>query len=100
MARTTQGGAYEARGRYFMRVTIASAQRRAVALPWVTASLWEAHAPGEAPCPCGACVRARYVQELVTRYRAGGADLEMLESLLKSASTADAERMAAIGRAV
>jgi integrase len=100
MARTTQGGAYEARGRYFMRVTIAAGQRRAVALPWVTASLWEAHAPGDAPCPCVACVRARDVQALVTTYRAGGADLEMLEALLKSAASADAEKMAAIGRAI
>lgn len=97
--REAQGGAYEARGRYFLRVTVAAGKRRAVALPWVTAEDWAKHGSDE-PCPCVACVRAREVQALVTRYRDGGADLELLDALVRSAAAADAGKMAAIERAV
>ena len=101
MARVTHGGAYEARGRYFMRVTIAPGVRLPKTLPWVTAADWASHAPGgDTPCSCVACVRARDVQSLVTRYREAGADRAMLEALVSSASADDAEKLAAIRRAV
>lgn len=97
--RPAHGGAYAARGRFFLRVTIAAGQRRAETLSWVTAAQWTAHGTCK-PCPCVACVRAREVQALVTRYRDGGADIEMLEGLVKSAANSDAAKLAAIGRAV
>jgi len=99
MARTTHGGAYEAQGRDFLRVTIAAGQRLPKALPWVTAADWAAHAPGSDAVPVR-CVRARDVQELVNRYRAAGADAEMVEALVRSAASADAPKLAAVRRAV
>lgn len=101
MPRATQGGAFaDARGSVFLRVTIAPGKRRAERLPWVTAQQWAVHDPEAAPCPCVACGRAREVQALVTRYRAGGADDAMVLGLVKSAATGDAAKLAAIGRAV
>ena len=43
MAKATQGGAYAARGAIFLRVTIATKQRRAERMPWVTAAEWSVH---------------------------------------------------------
>jgi integrase len=101
MSRTIHGGAYESRGRYFLRVTVAKGKRLPKALPWVTAAMWRAHAPaGDVPCPCLACERGRVVQTLVTAYVAADADDKMVMALVTSAASADAEKLIAIRRAV
>lgn len=98
--RVTQGGAYHTRGSVFLRVTISPRQRRAVRMPWVTEEQWAQHAPSAAPCRCAACARSRVVQELVNRYHEGGADAAMIEGLIRSAATANDDKLAAIRRAV
>lgn len=96
--RTSVGGAYAARGRIFMRVTVAAGVRRAEALTWVTAEHWAVHGRAT-PCACVACERARHVQELVNHLREAG-QLDFVEKLVESAAGADAAKMAELGRAV
>lgn len=97
--RRSRGGAYAARGRVFLRVTIGTAQRRAEFMPWVTPEDWAAHDPSLRPCTCVACERARDVQALVTRLRLSG-NSEFVERLVVSAAKADAVKFAEIDRAV
>ncbi len=98
MAREAQGGAYEARGRYFMRVTIAAGQRRAEALPWVSAEQWRVHGT-KTPCPCAACERARVVQGWVMRLREAG-QTDFVENVVTSAARADEAKMIELARAI
>lgn len=84
--RESQGGAFESRGAFFMRVTIAPQTRPAKLLPWC-ASLTDAR------------TRANETQALVNRLRTAGAT-DFIENLVKSAATADAEKMASLARAV
>lgn len=84
--RGSVGGAYAARGQLFMRATVAPGQRRAEHLSWAK-SLDEAKA------------RAESVQKLVNRLREAG-QTNFVEKLVESAATADAEKLAALARAV
>ena len=87
--RDSQGGAYESRGRYYARVTVAAQDRRGALLPWCTSL-------------DVALVRARAIQVLVSRVRASshGADLDFIVRLLERSAAADEEMLAAIGRQV
>jgi integrase len=93
------GSFFEKRGTFYMRITVAPQERRAAALPWLAVD--EAH--HAAPCDCRACLaaaeRAGDVQELVMRLRRGG-HTAFVDKLVESAATADAEKLAALGRAV
>ncbi len=84
--RASEGGAFESRGRFFMRVTIAPGNRPAKLVPWAT-SLEQADE------------RAKAVQALVNRLRESE-QTDFIENLMKSAAMADAEKMAALARAV
>ena len=84
--RASQGGAFESRGKFFARVTTAPQTREAILLPWCT----ELDA---------AKARAGAMQALVNRLRAAG-KTDLVDGVLKSAAKADAEAMAALGRAV
>lgn len=84
--RSSEGSAFESRGRFFMRVIIGGGKRPAKRVPWAT-GLEQADA------------RAKEVQGLVNRLRAAG-QLDFIENLVKSGAAADAEKMAALVRAV
>ncbi|AKV04574.1 hypothetical protein AKJ09_11237 [Labilithrix luteola] len=84
--RASKGGAYESRGSFFMRVTVAPQKRRSELLPWAK-SLDEA------------TERAHVVQELVNRLRATQ-QTDFVDKIVESAATADAEKLAALVRAV
>ena len=99
MARVARGGAFASRGRVFMRVTIAAGQRRAEALPWVTAEQWASHAAGD-DCACVACVRARQVQAWITAIREAGKADDFAENVIRVAATADAAKMRELAKAV
>jgi hypothetical protein len=99
MARVARGGAFAARGRVFMRVTIAAGQRRAEALPWVTAAQWAEHAAGDA-CVCVACVRARQVQAWITAIRGAGKADDFAENVIRVSATADGAKMRELAKAV
>lgn len=86
MPRQAHGGAFQSRGRFYMRVTVAPNERPAKLLPWA-ASLEQAHA------------RAVATQALVTRLRAGE-QTDFIEKLVESAAKADDAKMAALSRAV
>jgi integrase len=84
--RQATGGAFEHRGRYFLRVTIAPGKRAAVALPW--ASSREA-----------ALERACVVQGLVDRLREAG-HTDLVPKVIEAAAAEDLARLEAIVRAV
>lgn len=77
--RESQGGAYEKRGRFYMRVTTAPQTRPAKLLPWCT-SLSDAIS------------RANEVQALVNRLREAE-HTDFVAKFLETSSTADAEAM-------
>jgi integrase len=101
MPRHVQGGAFEARGKHYMRVNV-SGERTAELLPWMTAELWTAHDGKAKACPCAGCVRARLVQGWVTRViDAGKANLLAPETLIREAAKCtDPVELAAFGEAV
>ena len=84
--RDAHGGAFESRGRFYMRVTVAPQDRRAKHLPWCT-------------CLADAQARANEVQALVSRLRACG-QTDFVEKLVDAAAAADTEKMSALSRAV
>ena len=84
--RESRGTAFESRGKFFMYVTIAPQDRRAKVLPWC-ASLDAAKA------------RALEVQALLNRLRMTGQG-DFIEKIVEASATADAEKMAALTRAV
>lgn len=84
--RSSRGGAYESRGKFFARVTAAPQKRLSVLLPWAT-TLDAADA------------RAVEIQTLVNRLRAAE-QFDFIDKVIESAGTADAEKMAALERAV
>ena len=84
--RDSRGGAYESRGKFYMRVTTGPQKRDAKLLPWCT-SLPDALA------------RANATQALVARLRVVDHG-DFVENLVKSAATADDEKMAALEKAV
>ncbi len=84
--RQATGGAFEHRGRIFLRVTIAPGKRQAAALPWCSS------------LPV-ALERAHVVQALVDRLRAAGHD-ELVPKVVEAAANPDAAMLGAIGRAV
>lgn len=100
MAVKSKGGVYKSRNSFLLRITIGPQKRLSVSLPWMTSDLWEKHDANTEACPCAACVRARDVQAMATSYRTAGADAEMIEALVRTAAPADADRLAAIHRAV
>jgi len=57
--RVSTGGAYESRGRFLIRVTVAPQKRADAPAPWVTAELWAAHTAGGKllPQPGGVLIR-------------------------------------------
>src|SRR5262245_54649586 len=86
MPRTAHGGAFESRCKFYMRVTVAPGDRPAKLLPWAT-SLEQAQA------------RSVATQALVNRLRDAG-QTDFIGDLVKSATRADEEKMAALVRAV
>jgi len=85
--RESTGGAYEKRGAFFMRITIAPQTRRAVHLPWCT--LLEA-----------AEARAKVVQAWVNRLRVAG-QVEFIEKIVDLGAAAVEEKtLAEIGENV
>ncbi len=86
MAPPTRGGAYERRGRIYLRVTVDAGKRRAVAVPWC-ADLEVA------------IERAHVVQALVDRLRAAGHD-ELVPKVVAVARDKDATKLEAMGRAI
>ena len=84
--RDAAGGAYESRGRFYMRVTVAPQKRPAKLLPW-----------------CGslgdATERARIVQAHVNRLRVAG-QLDFVEKVVEIGATADPEMLAELARKV
>ncbi len=76
--RASQGGAFESRGRFYMRVTVAPGQRPAKLVPDATLE--------------GAAARAHATQALVNRLRGAG-QTDFVENVVKSAATADAAKM-------
>jgi integrase len=84
--RESTGGAYEKRGQFFMRVTVAPQQRRAELLPWCTSL-------------AAAKERAGVVQVLVSRLRAAG-EVAFIEKVVELGATADAATLASLGEKV
>ena len=80
------GGAYERRGRLFLRVTTAPRKRASVAVPWATS------------LPV-ALERARVVQGLVDRLREAGHD-ELVPKVVAAAAEQSPTKLDAIGRAI
>ncbi len=80
------GGAYERRGRIFLRVTIATGKRSSVALPWCSSL-------------DVALERSSAVQALVDRLRAAGHSA-LVPKILEAAAHPQASKLEAIGRAV
>jgi integrase len=78
--RQSTGGAYESRGKFYMRVTVAAQRRASELLPWCM-TLADAHA------------RANTVQSWVNRLRAAGQG-EFVETIVEFAAKADDEKMA------
>jgi integrase len=85
--RESAGGAYEKRGQFFIRVTVAPRKREAEHAPWAT-SLADADA------------RAKLVQTWVNRLRAAG-QTEFIEKIFElGASAADEETIAKLAEKV
>jgi len=80
--RESKGGAYEKRGRLFIRVTIGAQQRRGELLPWCT-SLDAAQE------------RANVVQGLVNRLRAAG-EVDFVEKVVELGAKADVATLDAL----
>jgi len=80
------GGAYERRGRIYLRVTVARGKRASVALPWCSS------------LP-SALERAAVVQGLVDRLREGGHD-ELVPKVVAAAAEQSPTKLVAIGRAI
>lgn len=86
MPRTAHGGAFESRGKFYMRVTVAPRERPAKLLPWAV-SLEQAQA------------RSVATQALVNRLRDAGQP-DFIENLVKSATLADDEKMVGLTKAI
>lgn len=84
--RESAGGAYESRGKLFARVTVAPQKRLSVLLPWATEL-------------AAADARAKWIQALVNRLRAAE-QFDFVEKVLEVGATDDAEKLAALERAV
>jgi integrase len=80
--RESQGGAYESRGKFYARVTVAPQDRRSALLPWC-ASLDAAQA------------RANVVQAWVNRLRLAG-QTDFIEKIVELGAKADEETLAVL----
>jgi integrase len=85
-ARESTGGAFESRGRFYMRVTTATKQRPAKLLPWCK-SLDDAEA------------RAQAVQALVNRLREAHEE-SWIKNVMKEGATANAEELEGLERTI
>jgi integrase len=84
--RTSEGSAYESRGKLFARVTVAPQKRVTVLLSWTTDR-------------AVADTRAKDLQRLVNRLRSAGKE-DWIKNVLDSGATPDAEKFAELVRIV
>ncbi len=84
--RDSAGGAYESRGRFFIRVTVAPQKRPSKMLPWCTSL-------------ADAVERAHVVQAHVNRLRSAG-QFDFIDKVVEIGAEADAETLTALARKV
>ena len=84
--RESKGSAFESRGRFFMRVTVAPQKRSAELLPWCTSL-------------AAAKERAGAVQGLVNRLRAAS-ELDFVEKVVELGAAADEATLVSLGEKV